>query len=190
MSLNRKITDARKNKGLTQEELADKASVTTRTIQRIESGETVPRNFTLKAIAEALGISFEELIKNNNTSPALTTEQTAYREEATHFLQMVNLSSFTFLLIPYIHFLIPRSILKRKKDDAGIMSTGRKIIRSQVYWVIALNFSFLLVLAYNIGIARNWNKVYINYLWPFFVMYFLNAIIILATHFAIRRSFR
>src|ERR1044071_6791743 len=98
MLLHQKITEARKNKGLTQEELADKASVTVRTIQRIESGETVPRTFTLKAIAEALSIPFEEL---NSNGQASSTEQTTDKEEAIHFLRMVNLSSFTYLVIPY-----------------------------------------------------------------------------------------
>jgi transcriptional regulator with XRE-family HTH domain len=188
MLVHQKITEARKNKGLTQEELADKASVTVRTIQRIESGETVPRNFTLKAIAEALDIPFDELLKKNNghISPA---EQTTDKEDAIHFLQMVNLSSFAYLIIPYVHFLVPMSVLKKKKDNPQIRSVGRKIIRTQIYWIIAVHLAFFMILAYNLGIAR-YNKYFIHYLWPFFIMYFLNAVVILTTHFKIKRYFR
>jgi len=186
MLLHQKITEARKNKGLTQEELADKAGITVRTIQRIESGETVPRNFTLKAIAEALDIPFEALNGNGQTS---SPEQTTDKEEAIHFLQMVNLSCFFYLIIPYLHFLVPMNILKKRKDNIAIQSFGRKIVRTQIYWLIALHLSFFIILAYNLGIAR-YNKQFIHYLWPFFIMYFLNAAIILTTHFKIKHSLR
>ncbi|MCB0540285.1 MAG: helix-turn-helix transcriptional regulator, partial [Bacteroidetes bacterium] len=42
-----KIIEVRKLKGLSQEELAEKAQVNLRTIQRIENGENKPREKTL-----------------------------------------------------------------------------------------------------------------------------------------------
>jgi len=41
--LGKKISELRKQKGLTQEDLVEKCNITVRTIQRIESGETTPR---------------------------------------------------------------------------------------------------------------------------------------------------
>ena len=188
MSLQQKITEARKSKGLTQEELADHAGVTVRTIQRIESGDTVPRNYTLKAIATALGLPFEELTASNGSLPTITSDTDT--ESDIHFLKMVNLSYFNYLVVPYVHFLIPSWLLKRKKDATpAVRIPARKIISRQIYWTIILHLSLLLTLAYNLGIARPNHSGYINYLWPFFIMYFLNAVIILITHLRINSSF-
>ncbi len=52
--LGNKIVELRNKKGLTQEELVEKCNINVRTLQRIESGEVNPRNFTIKVIFEAL----------------------------------------------------------------------------------------------------------------------------------------
>ena len=49
-----KIVKLRKERGLTQEKLAEKTNLNIRTIQRIESGEVKPRLFTLKVLSETL----------------------------------------------------------------------------------------------------------------------------------------
>ena len=49
--LGQKIKDARKQKGLSQEELADSAKVSLRTIQRIETNKNEPRGKTLHLIS-------------------------------------------------------------------------------------------------------------------------------------------
>ena len=61
--LGKKITELRKQKGLTQEELVERCNVTVRTIQRIESGETTPRIYTIKTILNALGLDYEKVFK-------------------------------------------------------------------------------------------------------------------------------
>lgn len=67
-SIAEKLKEFRQGKGLTQEELAEKAKVNLRTIQRIEKKETEPRGKTLKLISEALDIETEEIISNKNLS--------------------------------------------------------------------------------------------------------------------------
>lgn len=54
--LGRKIFEIRNKKGITQKELADSCNVDIRTIQRIESGEVVPRMSTLKLLSDILDI--------------------------------------------------------------------------------------------------------------------------------------
>jgi transcriptional regulator with XRE-family HTH domain len=54
--LGKKISEWRKAKGLTQEELVEKCNLNVRTIQRIEAGEVTPRSYTIKTILEALGM--------------------------------------------------------------------------------------------------------------------------------------
>jgi transcriptional regulator with XRE-family HTH domain len=63
--LGQKISELRKAKGLTQEELVEKCNISVRTIQRIETGEVTPRSYTIKTILAALEydlskISFED----------------------------------------------------------------------------------------------------------------------------------
>ncbi len=57
--LGKKIAEYRKAKGLTQEELVELCNLNVRTLQRIESGEVMPRAYTLKLIVEALELNIE-----------------------------------------------------------------------------------------------------------------------------------
>jgi transcriptional regulator with XRE-family HTH domain len=61
--LGKKISELRKAKGLTQEELVEKCNLNVRTIQRIEAGEVTPRSYTVKALFDALDYQWEE-VKN------------------------------------------------------------------------------------------------------------------------------
>lgn len=58
------LRDGRLSKGLTQKELSERSHISTRSIQRIENGELVPRSHTLKTLAEILGLSFEDFMKS------------------------------------------------------------------------------------------------------------------------------
>lgn len=190
MELHQKISFVRKKKGLTQEQLAELTNITVRTIQRIENGDSVPRSYTLKAIAAALDVTFEELTgktKDDNyvVSPPLSAPCNTTEEEQ-HFLQLLCLSCFSYLVIPWIHFLVPAYLLKRSKERTPrVVKFGRQVIKGQVYWAISLSCLLLLSLAYNfVSVVYIDDPVLLNYLWPFFIMYLLNAVIIT---FAIRK---
>jgi len=64
--LGRRLAALRKERNFTQEELVEKSHVSVRTIQRIESGEVLPRMSTVKILLEALGESYESF----STKPA------------------------------------------------------------------------------------------------------------------------
>lgn len=59
--LGKKISELRKAKGLTQEELVEKCNISVRTIQRIESGEVTPRSYTIKTILAALDYNHDSM---------------------------------------------------------------------------------------------------------------------------------
>lgn len=63
--LGRKISELRKEKGLTQEELVEKCNISVRTIQRIETGEVTPRSYTIKTILSALDYDLNKIAKEN-----------------------------------------------------------------------------------------------------------------------------
>lgn len=56
------IKTIRKNKGYSQEELAEKIHVTRQTVSKWENGQSAPDAELLKAMAEVLGVSVSELI--------------------------------------------------------------------------------------------------------------------------------
>ena len=62
-----KIAEIRKQKSLTQENLAEKSYVTVRTIQRMEAGEEVSSE-TLKSVSNALGVTVNELFESISSS--------------------------------------------------------------------------------------------------------------------------
>jgi transcriptional regulator with XRE-family HTH domain len=156
MTLHEQLAAARKKKGLTQEELAERSKVTVRTIQRLESGDTVPRAFTLRAIAAALDTPFESLQAGSGTSAGgkeaeKATSAAAHPGEAVHFLQTLCLSSFSFLIIPFVHFLVPLFLLRRRKDLAReVVLAARQLVRRQVLWVIGLQLLMLLTVGFNL----------------------------------------
>lgn len=63
MTLGDILREARKKKGLTQEELAELVGVSTYTIGNYESDRFTPRISYLKWVAQALDLKIEELIK-------------------------------------------------------------------------------------------------------------------------------
>ncbi|WP_109700217.1 helix-turn-helix domain-containing protein [Chitinophaga deserti] len=177
MDLHQKITIARKEKGLTQEQLAEMTNISVRTIQRIEGGENVPRAFTLKAIATALDVPFEEW----TAIPAPPASEKVYAGEEVHALQMICLSCFSYLVIPLVHFLIPAWLLKRsgiQRQEAKAFA--RQVIRRQIYWSIALSGLMLLTMLFNF-ISRSIfpQPFLLNYMWPLFIMFGWNAVQIL-----------
>ena len=62
----KKICEARKLKGLTQEKLAELANVNLRTIQRIENGNCVPHANTLNSICDVLKIKISDILVQEN----------------------------------------------------------------------------------------------------------------------------
>ncbi|HEX2396375.1 MAG TPA: helix-turn-helix transcriptional regulator [Bacteroidales bacterium] len=63
--LGKRISELRKGKGLTQEELVEKCNISVRTIQRIENGEVMPRSYTIKTILAALDYDLNMIPEEN-----------------------------------------------------------------------------------------------------------------------------
>jgi transcriptional regulator with XRE-family HTH domain len=63
------IKDFRIKQGLTQQQLADEAGVTLRTIQRIENGEVKPSLHSLNSLGRVLNADFSELSPKSELKP-------------------------------------------------------------------------------------------------------------------------
>jgi len=116
-NLGLKVTELRREKGFTQEQLAEDCEVTPRTIQRIESGEVEPRTFTRNSLSNVLEF---DLGKND-----LDNER--------FWLAALHLSSmFCIVLIP----LLIWSWMKTRSYQ--IDKHGRQVLNFQITMTLAL----------------------------------------------------
>ena len=121
----KKIIHYRKLKGITQEMLSEITGLNVRTIQRIESGEVDPRLFTLKSIAEALGVNLEELLP----------EPTQHELNQLAILHITPLGYFLFPVIGNVLFPFIFWMLKREQIN-GIDKHGKEILNGQLTYSI------------------------------------------------------
>lgn len=68
-TLGHRLTAARENKGITQEELAKRSRVPRGTIQNIEYDKVSPRIDNLRALADALEVSLDDLSPGSFNRP-------------------------------------------------------------------------------------------------------------------------
>jgi uncharacterized Tic20 family protein len=112
-----KVAELRQQKGLTQEQLAERCEFSARTIQRIESGEVDPRAYTLHCLSQVLEFDFgEENTANENL-----------------WLTILHLSSAFCLLI------IPLLLWSWKKNQSyKIDQHGRLVLNFQITMTLSL----------------------------------------------------
>ncbi len=129
--LAKKIKELRNRKALSQEELSNLSGLSLRTIQRIENGETEARGDTLKRLANALGVTADELID--------------WEEQEDHgLLAFMNLSALCFIVFPLLGVIIPMAIWMLKKGKVKyINETGKKLLNFQITWCIGLFLGYI-----------------------------------------------
>lgn len=122
-----KVQLLREENRLTQKELAEKAGLSLRTIQRIEAGN-IPKGFTLKALAESLNTTPENLIEkeDNNIERA----------------KLINSSALFGLIIPFGGIIFPL-IFTYKTQDVYNKQLGRNIIGLQI--ILSIIMSLFLI---------------------------------------------
>ena len=126
-----KVKLLREQKNLTQTELAEKSGLSLRTIQRIESGQSL-KGFTLKAIAQTLEIEPENLFSKE--------EENIQIDRAKH----INLSALSGLIIPFGGIIFP-AILTYRTQDSVNRELGKSVIGVQI--ILAFVISVLLILS-------------------------------------------
>ncbi len=140
LSIGQEIQKLRKERGLTQEELAHKTGLSTRTIQRIENGETDARTYTLGVLAKALGVSIEYFTKDAEEKAQMTLQK---KSRDRRWLGLLHVSGLFCLLVP------PLIIWLWKKDDVTDMDVhGKDVLNFQIsMWIYLFSGSILVFLA-------------------------------------------
>jgi len=80
MEFNNKLYELRKQKGFSQEELANRLNVSRQTISKWEVGESTPDMENLVAISELFEISLDELVLNKVPEETNTSAQVVKSE--------------------------------------------------------------------------------------------------------------
>jgi len=122
LDFGKKLVEVRKAKGLTQDEVAEMCKITTRSIQRIESGDVTPRAYTIKTISEVLEFDFFEA---SNTGYEVNKENRYSKLKwyikdllnlKTNAMKKVSILSISCLMIGFALFaLIPKSNAQTSK---------------------------------------------------------------------------
>lgn len=101
MELHQKLQELRRQKGLTQEELAKSLYVSRTAISKWESGRGVPNVESLKAIAQYFSITVDELLSSDEL---LTLAEENQKQVETHardlVFGLVDLCAVLFLFLP------------------------------------------------------------------------------------------
>lgn len=139
--LGKRVKELRLSNGFSQEYLADESKLNLRTIQRIESGTTIPRGDTLLRLSSSLKISPDELLDWS-------------KREDTGQLLLINLSGLSFILNPFLGLIIPLALWVSKRDKViRADETGKELINFQISWLIFMSFIIIvyiaIVLTYN-----------------------------------------
>ena len=86
MEFNEKLQELRKQKGLTQEELAERLYVSRTAISKWESGRGYPNIESLKAIAKFFSVTIDELLSSDE---ALMLAEEDEKRKSMHFRDLV-----------------------------------------------------------------------------------------------------
>ena len=119
-----RLADIRKQKALSQDELAGQANINIRTLQRIEKGETEPRGHTLNVLCQVLDLRPEDILDYG-------------REEDRQFRIILHLSVLAFLLLPLGNLLLPLLLwLTKGKKVLQAHEQGANILNFQLVWSV------------------------------------------------------
>ena len=102
MEFNEKLQELRKQKGITQEELAEALFVSRTAISKWESGRGYPSIDSLKAIAKFFSVTIDELLSGEEV---LTIAEEDTKEKNSHFCDLIfgllDLCTGIFFFLPF-----------------------------------------------------------------------------------------
>ena len=107
MEFNEKLQELRKQKGLTQEELAEQLYVSRTAISKWESGRGYPNIESLKAIAKFFSVTVDELI---STDEVLTIAEEDNKRKEKHFRDLIyGLLDFCIAMLLFLPFFAEKA---------------------------------------------------------------------------------
>ena len=135
MEFHKKLQELRKQKGLTQEELAAFLYVSRTAVSKWESGRGYPNIDSLRAISAFFAVSLDDLL---STDEALTIAENDQKQKASHFCDvlfgLLDLSVLLFLFLPLFTQTVEGEILAVSLLDLQSISVYLKIAYLGVFF--------------------------------------------------------
>ncbi len=133
MDFHKKLQELRKNKGLTQEELAEALFVSRTAISKWESGRGYPSIGSLKEISKYFSVSIDELLSGERLiSIAERENKTNIQRMCDFLLGIVDLLSFLLIALP----LYPNTVDGYVYSVNLFAYTETTVFNKTVYWVM------------------------------------------------------
>ena len=130
--------------GMSQNRLADRAGIRLQTVQRIENGEMLPREDTLRRIAHALQVDLAMILEGDERQGRHERQLRTNKG----YLHLMNISMLGILINPVLWILLPIILWLLKKEKSRIVDeTGKKILDFQIT---------LIVLFFSIPVLASW----------------------------------
>ena len=138
MEFNQKLQELRKQKGLTQEELAKELFVSRTAISKWESGRGYPNIESLKLIAKFFSVTVDELLSSNE---ALTLAEESQKETEKRYHNLVfGLLDFSIILLLFLPFFASRT--KETVEGVSLLSLeGVRLYLQILYFILVIGTS-------------------------------------------------
>lgn len=186
-TVNQRIKQSRKRRGLTQQDLANQAGLSLRTVQRIEKGTEEISGFSLRQISQVLEIPLEQLIMPNVNQISIDNNQSGS-------IKALYLASLTFLVNPLLGLLVPAIMGYTKQNkDAQYSKHLKKIIIIHATGLLFLGAFIGYILAADflkIGLPSSLNYIFNSWLFLLLPVCYYVVIIIftVVNYFRIKGS--
>lgn len=142
MEFNKKLQELRKQKGITQEELAEKLYVSRTAISKWESGRGYPNIESLKAIAIFFRITVDELLSSDEVL-SLAEEENKRKEK--HYCDLIyGLLDICITLLLFLPFFA-------KKSD-GIIHSVSLIALDSIHYYLKITYLSIVILMFIMGV--------------------------------------
>lgn len=124
MEIGKKITELRKQNGLSQEKLAEKLDVARQTISKWELGETTPDLKQSKELSKLFKVSLDELV-NNNTRDILVEKTSNTERLAGLTLKMIKVVIALIIIVPIVLIVLRFTFTySRDRNSGRLMNTS------------------------------------------------------------------
>ena len=138
-----KLQELRKNRGLTQEELAEALYVSRTAVSKWESGRGYPSIDSLKEISKYFSVSIDELLSGEKIlSIAEKENKTNIRNVCDLLFGTVDLFSFMLIVLP----IYPKTVEGHIYSVNLFSYTETTVFNRSVYWIMFLGLVFVGIL--------------------------------------------
>jgi transcriptional regulator with XRE-family HTH domain len=158
LEFNEKLQELRKQKGITQEELAKELYVSRAAVSKWESGRGYPNIDSLRAIANFYSVSVDELLSGDEV---LTVAEEDSKERESHVREivfgMLDISALIFFFLPFFAHQVDGEIME--VSLLGLTEINPVLRGAYFAVIIGIIFIGLATLIFQKLTARLWLKM-------------------------------